>query len=210
MALSLSKLFYNCTHIKYTHAGLSADYAIRKCKDTLYIYFQGSDGKIDWKNNFDFPAKAYKRMGVTVWFAHRGFLKVWKSIEDLILPHILDTSLDKIVICGYSHGASLALLCHELVWYRRPDLRDNIFGFGFGSPRVLWGPRFKFITKRWESFTVIRNIDDLVTHVPPAFLGYYHPTPVFKIGKKGKYSRIDAHRDYNILAELEGIDFEGL
>ena len=80
-------------------------------------------------------------------------------------------------------------------------------GFGFGSPRVLWGIPFKFITKRWEGFVVIRNIDDLVTHVPPAILGYYHPRGVYKIGKKGKYSKIDAHRDYNISEELKNVDF---
>lgn len=206
--MTIKQLFYNCMNINYIHAGLSADYAVRKQGNKLYIYFQHSSGKADWKNNLDFPAKAYKRMGKAVWFAHRGFLKVWKSIDDLILPYILDTGVNKIVICGYSHGAALALFCHELAWYNRPDIRNNIHGFGFGCPRVLWGPRFKSITKRWESFTVIRNIDDLVTHVPPFLFGYYHIKPILKIGKQGKYSRIDAHRDFNIMAELENLDVE--
>lgn len=202
MGIKLSKLFYNCTHILYTTVGECGDYAIRRCGNTLFIYFQGSNGKIDWKNNLDFPAKPYKRMGKIVWLCHRGFLKVWKSMEGSIGRYISDTSLEKIYICGYSHGGALATLCYEYVWYNRKDLRGNIFGFGFGAPRVLWGLRFKSITSRWRDFTVIRNLDDLVTHVPPFLFGYFHVGTLLKIGKRGQYSKIDAHRDNNLLCSL--------
>jgi hypothetical protein len=56
---------------------------------------------------------------------------------------------------------------------------------------------------RWERFTVIRNIDDIVTHLPPRALGYTHVGHVLEIGEKGTYSRVDAHRPENILAELK-------
>lgn len=202
MEYKLSKLFYNCTHIVYTTVGEFGDYAIRRCGNILFIYFQGSNGKVDWKNNLDFPAKPYKRMGKTVWLAHRGFLKVWKSMEGSIGRYISDTSLEKIYVVGYSHGGALATLCYEYIWYNRDDLRGNIFGYGFGAPRVLWGLRFKSIISRWDNFTVVRNLDDLVTHVPPFLFGYFHVGKVLKIGKRGKYSKIDAHRDNNLLCEL--------
>jgi len=57
--------------------------------------------------------------------------------------------------------------------------------------------------RRWERFTVIRNLDDLVTHMPPAVLGFSHVGELLEIGEKGRYSRVDAHRPENILAELE-------
>ena len=58
------------------------------------------------------------------------------------------------------------------------------------------------ITSRWRDFTVIRNLDDLVTHVPPFLLGYFHVGTLLKIGKRGQYSKIDAHRDNNLLCSL--------
>ena len=87
---------------------------------------------MDWKNNFDFPAKPYKDMEVN-WSCHRGFLRVWKSIEPYLEEVINDMTISQIYIVGYSHGAAIASLCHEYVWYHRPDLRDNgLEGFGFG------------------------------------------------------------------------------
>lgn len=183
--------------------GVAANYALKRENDLLYILFQDSDGKVDWKNNLDFPAKAYKRMNKTVWFAHRGFLKVWKEIEPYLAPYVADTSVKKIVVAGYSHGGALALLCHEYVWYHRPDLHSSLQGYGFGAPRVFWGIKNKLLKKRWEQFTVIRNINDLVTHLPPAFLGFTHVGELLKIGKRGKYTRIQAHYADNIAKELE-------
>jgi hypothetical protein len=148
-------------------------------------------------------------MGRAVWFAHRGFLKVWKSIEPHIEPLVKDETVKHITVVGYSHGAALAVFCHEYVWYHRPDLRDNLYGCGFGCPRVFWGIKTKQIKRRWERFAVIRNIDDIVTHVPPFLFGFSHVGAMIEVGQKGKYNSIDAHRPQNILAELEVVkEFE--
>jgi hypothetical protein len=198
----LSYIFDKCVNAKYTHVENSGDYCIERHGTTLYIYLECSNGSTDWKNNLDFPAKPYKRMGRTVWFAHRGFLRVWKSIEDYVAPFIKDPTVRDIVVVGYSHGAALAVLCHEYIWYHRPDLRNQIEGYGFGCPRVFWGIKTKKLKQRWERFIVIRNIDDIVTHVPPFMLGFSHVGQMISIGKKGKYNSIDAHRPENIMAEL--------
>ncbi|MBQ8320157.1 MAG: hypothetical protein IJX81_04685 [Clostridia bacterium] len=201
--MDLYRLFSTCLYIPYEKVGVSANYKTVKKEGVLYLFFEDSDGKTDWKNNLDFPAKAYKRMGKTVWFAHRGFLKVWKELEPFIAPAVLDKSVSRVVIAGYSHGAALALLCHEYVWYHRPDLKNALEGYGFGCPRVLWGILSPAVRKRWEKFTVIRNLDDFVTHLPPAFLGYSHVGSLLKIGKKGKYAPIEAHYPQNISKELK-------
>ena len=93
-------------------------------------------------------------------------------------------------------------MCHEYIWFNRPDLREKIVGYGFGCPRIFWGLKPKKLAIRWKSFTVIRNIDDIVTHVPPLIFGYSHIGNIIKIGKRGKYSMVDAHRPENILKEL--------
>ena len=206
--MKLYQLLSQCMEIPYFRVGVSANYAIKRVGDVLYVFFQGSDGKNDWKNNLDFPAKAYKRMGKTVWFAHRGFLKVWKEIEPSLVDNIADTSLCKIVIVGYSHGGALAMLCHEYVWYHRPDLRTTIEGYGFGCPRVLWGIKNADLKQRWNNFSVIRNLDDLITHLPPVLLGYSHVGKMLKIGKRGTYSAVQAHYAENILRELQKYEHE--
>lgn len=200
--MHLYQLFYECIHIPYSAAGCCANYAVRRESDTLYIFFEKSNGQTDWKSNFDFPARAYKRMGKTVWFAHQGFLAVWKEIEPMLAAEVADERVHRICITGYSHGAAIALLCHEYVWYNRPDLRATLEGYGFGCPRVFWGVQTADFKRRWEQFTVIRNINDIVTHVPPIVLGYSHVGTMLEIGEHGKYSPIDAHKAENILKEL--------
>lgn len=197
--MELSKLFYDCLKIEYKDVE-GVDYAWRRDGSTLYLYFEDSDGVGDWRKNIDFPIRPYKRMGKTVWRAHRGFLRAWEKVVDKIRPLILDKSVNNVVVVGYSHGGALAVLCHEYVWYNRPDVRENLFGYGFGAPRVLWGGiKCK---ERWKNFTVIRNINDLVTRLPPFFLGYRHVGKLLKIGSRGKYSSIVAHYAQNILKEL--------
>lgn len=201
--MNLYGLFKRCLEIPYTRVDNSGDYALERIGNILYIYLESSNGKEDWKNNFDFPAKPYKDMEGRTWFAHRGFLKVWKSIEPNLADSVFNMDIESIVTVGYSHGGGLAVLCHEYVWYNRPDLRDSIYGYGFGAPRVIWGIKNREHGKRWDRFTVVKNIDDIVTHAPPALFGYFHVGKILEIGERGKYSEIDAHRPENYLAELQ-------
>jgi hypothetical protein len=198
----LYELFSECLQIKYRNTGKAANYAMRRTRDTLYIFFEKSNGARDWYRNLDFPAKPYKRMGRTLWLAHRGFLHTWKEVEGDIAAAVTDMTVKQIIITGYSHGAALAVFCHEFVWYHRPDLRDQLRGYGFGCPRVYWGLPVGKCTRRWENFTVIRNLNDIVTHVPPAVLGYSHVGTVLEIGVKGRYTPIEAHYEENILTML--------
>ena len=200
--MTLSQLFTTCLQIPYERVGVSANYALKRDKETLYIFFQGSDGATDWKNNLDFPAKPSERADKSVWFAHRGFLKVWEEIQPFLQKDIEDRHYKEIIISGYSHGGALAMLCHEYVYSHRPDLRDTLKSYGFGAPRVFWGIKTREIKRRFESYTVIRNINDVVTRLPPAFLGFRHVGELLKIGAKGNYTAVDAHRPQNILKEL--------
>ena len=199
-------MFTRCIEAPYIHAENSSDYYIERQGSELFVYFEPSNGCEDWKNNLDFPAVPYKNMENGIWFAHRGFLRVWNSIKDEISEILLDERVSAITEVGYSHGAALATLCHEFVYFNRPDLFHRHRGFAFGSPRVLWGIKTKAVKKRFQSLTVIRNIDDAVTHLPPTVLGYKHIGKMLEIGKKGRYTPIDAHRFENILNELEKLD----
>ena len=129
---------------------------------------------------------------------------MWESMEEDIRKIISAPTIESVTIAGYSHGGALAVLCHEYIWSHRPDLRKGLLSFGFGAPRVIWMPKRELLP-RWESFTLVRNPDDAVTHLPPAIFGYTHLGKKLEISKKGSYSPIGAHREENILRELRRI-----
>lgn len=199
----LSELFSRCLSIPYVSVGSSADLALDRTNDTLTIYFQHSRGEQDWQKNLNFPARAYPRSEGIAWYVHRGFLSLWQEIEPYVAALLRQERTRTIAVCGYSHGAALAALCHEYIWYHAPQQRDRLRGYGFGSPRLLWGPRPTQLLQRWEHFTVIRNLDDVVTHLPPRLLGYSHVGKLLEIGQRGAYSAAEAHTAQNILAALK-------
>lgn len=177
----LKELYEKILTVKYIHTEEeTASYYTEREGNTLYIFFEKSNGKRDWINNFSFPAKPYRDMQ-NKWYAHRGFLRVWKVIEPLIKAEIFNLDIDHIIIGGYSHGGAIALLCYEYCKFNRPDA--VIEGYGFGAPRVVWGFLRKSVKERLKGFTVIRNGNDLVTHLPPVFFGFRHIDKVQKIGK---------------------------
>ena len=201
--MDMFNLFLRCLTVKYKSVGCCANYAFERENNVLYIFFEGSEGIVDWIKNLNFPAKPYKKMKGNIWYAHRGFVKAWKELEPLLKKVIEDKSIKKIIITGYSHGAAIAVLCHEYIWYNRKDLQETLQSYGFGCPRVLWGNVTQDIKNRWKRFVVVRNINDIVTHLPPSFLGFFHVGKMLEIGQKKKYNCFQAHNQINILKELK-------
>ena len=151
------------------------------------------------------PYTPYKNM-FKKWRVHGGFLKVWKSMKDDIEAYVADiltthSEIKKIVCIGYSHGAALAVLSTENMEYLYGDSYE-VSGYGFGTPRVLWGIVPKEVKYRLRNFTSVRNIPDIVTHVPPVFFGFRNAGTLVKIGKKGKYNPFKAHYPSAYIDEL--------
>lgn len=208
--MRLSKMFSNCAwNIKYETADGWVNYAFAEEGRHLYIYFQGSSEMRDWVSNFLFPPKPYKDMEIP-YRVHRGFLKAWKVIEDIIIAKITEKEMrnvlnkrlkkielrntfkyDEITVIGYSHGGALAFFATEAVWFHRPDLRDGkMHGYAFEAPRVYAGLWIKkSLRERWKDFTVIRTNNDLVTHMPPAIFFFCHAGRIMRI--KGDTSLVD-------------------
>lgn len=211
--MTVLDMFKRCINLRGSYNNTDVNkgsYFIEYDNDTLYIYFEGSNGDIDWKNNFDFGAEPYKDMP-TKWKAHRGFVRVWKEVEPFLKSDIMNPEVKNINVVGYSHGAALAALAHEYIWFNRPDIRNNIFGYGFESPRVFKGRIPEELIPRWENFTVFRNGNDLVTHVPPMILGYKHVGKFVHLNKNRsilvdttyKLKCINEHNYPNVIASLE-------
>lgn len=202
----METLFKAILNAKYIHTENDGDFAIERKGKNIWFFFQHSNSKIDWKNNFDFPVKPYKDMGVK-WYCHRGFLRVWKSIEPYINEAIQDPTIENVFIAGYSHGGAIATLCHEYVWFHRPDIRMNIRSYIFGSPRVYWGRMKPEVKDRWRNLFIFRNGSDLVTYLPPAIFGFRHVNSVLYLEpyaqeKHSKIKCINYHYPDNYLSSL--------
>ena len=200
----LLALFEECLSKAYTELESHASFAYDLRGDALYLWFEKSNGTVDWLNNLSFAATPYREMSPP-WKCHAGFLRVWESIKPHIRPLIESPSVARICTVGYSHGAAIATLCHEFIWFHRPDLRQSICGYGYGAPRVLYGCVPPEVAVRWDSYFLIRNRDDLVTRLPPRISGYCHVGVPVEIGESGRYSAIDAHRPEHYIAELRGL-----
>lgn len=208
----MKDLFTRCLRASYKNTAHSGNYSIEVDGDTIYLLFQWSKGFWDWFHNFLFPAKPYKRM-IDIWFCHRGFLKVWKAMRDEVEAEVKKILLEnqtyhaipiKNIVCvGYSHGGALSLFATEDMEYLYGDSL-NVTGYGFGAPRVVWGFLPKAVKNRLQRFKVVRNIPDIVTHVPPCLFGFRHVHSVVKVGAKGKYSPIKAHYASAYINELKG------
>ena len=199
----MRSLFDRCLTADYIRTTESGDYAIQVEDGTIYLLFEWSGGREDWRNNFDFPAKPYKHTEVT-WRVHRGFLRVWKAMRDEVEQKVgtilQEQHIERIVCVGYSHGAAIALLATEDMEYHHGQT-ISVEGWGFGAPRVLWGPVPEAIRYRLRHFTPVRNVPDIVTHLPPAVFGFHHVN-LRKVGEPRKYSLTDAHRPEAYQAEL--------
>lgn len=168
----------------------------------LTILFEWSNGTTDWYNNLNFPATPYRGMRDR-FFVHRGFLRVFKVIEKRLATPIHCPAVRSILIGGYSHGAAIAVLCQEYCVYHRPDIAEQIYGYGFGCPRVLWGIPANSVKNRFRHFYVIRNDKDIVTRLPPFIFGFHHVGTLLSIQSGKALSPIDAHRPENYIEALQ-------
>ncbi len=203
--LRLRSLFARCLNADYLHTPESGNYAVELEGDTVYLLFECSNGIEDWQNNLDFPAEPYLHM-TPKWQCHRGFLRVWKAMRDEVeakISGILNAcpEIKSIVCVGYSHGGALAVLATEDMEFHHGHTH-TVEGYGFGAPRVLWGRVPATVRNRLRRFVTVRNIPDIVTHLPPRIFGFSGAGKLLRIGASGRYSPVGAHYPQAYLREL--------
>jgi len=137
------------------------------------LSFQCTVSKSDWRHNF--MIQPYRNTK-TKWYAHKGFVLLYKSVRDEILELVKDIPL--VHVCGYSQGAAIATLALEDI---RFSSGKAVEGSVFGSPRVLWLPP-KEIRSRFTSLVNWQVRGDIATKAPFAWLGYRHVGSVKKLG----------------------------
>lgn len=206
--MNLAQLFNATYLIRYRNAEgnyrsnlkKGCDYRFFRKEDTLIIFFECTRSTHDWLINLSFWKKPYKDMR-TPYKVHTGFLKYWKQVEDRIIEVVTARGDDgkhlfkHIYISGYSQGGALAGLCHECVWFHRPDLRaDGLYTFSFEGPRFCASFALKrTIRDRWIHFYQFINDKDIVPHLPPRIFGYTHVGQIIHYGRGRKLGFTESH-----------------
>ena len=166
------ELFNFLKTLKYTKVGDAVDYCITELQDYLVLAFQETSDNEDWRNNFRFAKKLYKRQ-LSCMRVHKGYGEAWKSCNDLIIKQLRDATdrTDKpLLIIGWSYGGAMSLLAAE-DWHYRTGSKAMVVTFG--SPKVCGDRK---TTKYFESVMEAvqwENVNDVVRFLAP-IPGYHH------------------------------------
>ena len=198
-------LFKACLNAESETTEAGADVCFKRKNEELFIFFEKSDGLGDWLNNLSFCVQPYGNTPHP-WKCHGGFLRVFKSVRGMIDQAITEQKTSSVTVVGYSHGAALAVLAHEYIWFNYPELRASLESLAYACPRVIYGELPACVRKRWSGLLRISHRGDLVTHLPPAIFGFHHVGKGIRIGRP-MLSGIDAHRPESYLKALRNMAF---
>ncbi len=167
---------------KFFDCGGSQAYWFQNEHDSV-IVIRGTEAR-DW-NDIKADANALTALAETVGKVHRGF----KTEVDEIWPHIekeLEKNEKTLWFCGHSLGGAMATICAGrcMISYIKSEPEAL---FTFGSPRV--GCK-RFVNHiKMDHFRWVNN-NDIVTRVPPVWLGYRHSGNEIYLDRLGRMKQI--------------------
>ena len=195
-----------------TVRGTTSALNIYRGGNTIALGFMQTIGPIfppspDWLENLKCWKKSLS-FGADTVHAHAGFVEdyklLWLKVESAI--HIYDPKL--IIITGFSQGSSVATLSFRDIIYNHQSIA--VQATLYASPRVYahdGANEFEDALKRRLdcSFERISWRGDLVTGLPPWFMGFKHVGKERFVGSGHPLVRIDAtvHNQNKYLEELE-------
>lgn len=181
--MTLLDYFNECSSGGWTTAGLDVQFKLKN----RVLYFQCTNGKSDWRNNFDIAKKVYTKSDIK-FIAHRGFTRMWLSVKDII------EKLDFDIIIGYSEGADFAIYAHENFYHRKGYEPKTIT---FGNPASILFPSRK-LRNRFTNVLNVTNPHDIV-YYSTLILGYRH------VGKKKVLKEVTMPRAKSFKEWLENL-----
>lgn len=166
--MNRQELFKLIKKSDYEKTGLDVDYQICVVPEekAIYLLFAGSNSDIDWKIDFNFAVKPYKRQ-MTCLRVHRGFVKAWKSANDEIIEKLRDIAVSnmgyEIFVCGWSYGGAMAILAGEDFYYRYGKKTRLIT---YGAPKILADKKSRdYVARCFKTVEQYGQHNDLVAHV---------------------------------------------
>lgn len=134
----------------------------------IRLVFAETRDNDDWRNNFDFPVKPYKRQQSCMLVA-RGWGNAWKSCNDEVMRALLiaaDIAPDyEIHICGWSFGGVMSVLAAEDFCFRT-GRKASVYTFG--SPKPFWGKRTRnYVRSCVADIRQWTHVNDIFPLMPP-------------------------------------------
>ncbi len=138
----------------------------------------------EW-NDIKADANAAAVLGETAGRVHRGFKK---EVDDLwpMLEMALTSNKLPLWFCGHSLGGAMATICAGRCYLSHINSNPEQL-YTFGSPRVGDKRYINFV--RLEHFRFVNN-NDIVTRVPPIWLGYTHAGREVYFDRSGRIAKL--------------------
>jgi len=139
----------------------------------------------EW-NDIQADANATSVIAETIGKVHRGFKK---EVDDLwpMLETALMSNEQPLWFCGHSLGAAMATICSGRCFLSHIDSNPEQL-FTYGSPRVGNNRYVNYV--KLDHFRFVNN-NDIVTRVPPFFLGYRHCGSEIYMDRNGRLRKLD-------------------
>lgn len=140
----------------------------------------------EW-NDIKADANAMTAVAETVGRVHRGFKKevddLWPRMEQALIENT-----KTLWFCGHSLGGAMATICASRCFLSHIKSTPRQL-YTFGSPRV--GNKAYVNHVKLEHYRWVNN-NDLVTRVPPLFMGYRHTGARMYLNAYGKFRPLTA------------------
>ncbi|EGC33148.1 hypothetical protein DICPUDRAFT_154842 [Dictyostelium purpureum] len=178
--LLVTQLIDNDSTNTFGFIGITTD------KKSIVISFRGTEMESldNWITNLNFP-KSEPYPGFPGALVHSGFNRAYRNVRNIVHSGLNFTlgvcpTCEKLIITGHSLGGALAIMAATDI-YESQLTTLPLEMYTFGSPRVgdvAFAEYFEstVITNYWR----IVYDHDLVPHLPPMQLNFYHlPTEVW-------------------------------
>ncbi|MEL6105838.1 MAG: lipase family protein [Planctomycetota bacterium] len=138
----------------------------------------------EW-NDIKADANAASVVSETVGRVHRGFKKEVDDLWPMIETALMDNE-QPLYFCGHSLGGAMATICAgRCLLSHIPSSPIELFTYG--SPRV--GNKRYINHAKIDHYRYVNN-NDIVTRVPPAFLGYRHCGSEVYLDRNGRIRKL--------------------
>jgi len=173
------------TDVRYIERDGAQAYALGN-HDDLVIVCRGTEPN-EW-NDLKADANAWTDLSETVGRVHRGFKRevddIWPTLEGLLVAEER-----AIWFAGHSLGGAMATICAGRCEYSDKVAKPIKAVYTYGSPRVgtkRYIQHAKLTHLRWV------NNNDIVTRVPPRWLGYHHTGTRMYLDRNGAVRKFNA------------------
>ncbi len=149
-------------------------------KKSIYVVIRGSSSKRNWLDDFEIRKVPYPECNCEV---HNGFYNSVLNIKNTTITKVAMLKkiypLYDVIVTGHSYGAACGqLLAMELIY---SGIRVKLYNYG--QPRVGDQQYAIFVNMIIDDYYRVVHNRDVVPHVPPSQLYYYHScTELFEDG----------------------------